>query len=228
MKRTTFTLFCKPGLAAPELDAAARAFRRFAAYGAEYDVRMIGADTVQGVRMGGQLLKALGSDGPLRLDPIAFLRSEPGTDFRQLIQERMGVIGVGLTDTQIFAINDDVEQEQAMGMARYQRGALVTVSGLRKAFDFDSRNWSYGRDQDIAMQALELGICHKVGHILVESYGRSGDSPAEETHCPYRQCLMQENSGLRDFVERIVRRDLGFCRECMERMMMELGLLRSA
>ncbi len=225
MKGPMFRILCGPGLAHLEMAAASRAMDRFARYKVRYDVRAIDEETIQNVRMGGQFLDALRSNGPLRLDSTGFLRVVPGKEFRQFIAERLGAIGIGLTDEQAFVIKNGTEQQEVLGTSRFQRGAIVTVSGLRRAFDFNSRTMRYEKDEQTALLAVELAVLHEAGHVLIESHGPGVDSPKEQGHCPYRSCLMQENSGLDDFIERIVKAGLGFCRECTQRIETELGLL---
>jgi predicted Zn-dependent protease len=218
----------KPTLSPAEFDATARALNRFMGGSVEYDVRHASDPrAAENVRMGGQLLRALRSEGPLRIDTTGFLMPELGTPLDQLRREGRGAIGIGLTNEPLFAARNGVEQEE-LGVGLYRRGAIVSVAGLRRRFGFDRRTGRCERDADVAMRALELAVCHELGHVLIESYGRSGKNPVEEAHCPYSSCLMQENSGLGDFVERIVRRGFGFCRECTQRIGMELGLLRPA
>jgi predicted Zn-dependent protease len=113
-----------------------------------------------------------------------------------------------------------------IGAGRYRGGAFVTVSGLREFFGFRPDTGEYAMHQKSAIDAVELAVCHEVGHVLIESYGRSMENLREEWHCNHPQCLMQETSDIAHFVEHAVKARLNFCKECARRIRMEVETLR--
>ncbi len=231
MTEVMFSLIHRPGLSAAEIAAASRGLDRFRAFDIRYDVRPISDEAVKGVRMGGQLLNALGTKGPLHMRFDSFLVPRLGPEYFDIMKaSRQGslVIGIGLSDEPIFLCVDspkDKTEERVIGANRYRGGALVTVSGLRGAFGFDTVRGEYTKHPETAMRALEIAVCHEAGHVLIESYGRNAKTLEDEWHCDHPDCLMQAAPGIDHFVRQIINVRLGFCRECIRLIQNEIGLL---
>ncbi len=225
MKGPMFSVLSKPSIAPTEIYAARRAMNSLAKYNVQFDVRLIGEGAVEKMKMGAQLLKALTTRGPLHLDSSVFLMADVPD---QSLWDSVGSIGIGLTEERVFVSTNvglDAREHEVMDASRYRRGSLVSVSGLRKAFGFDTETGRY-KDEQAVMRAMELAVLRAAGHVLIEADGLNARGSMGERHCPNSSCLLQESSGLEDFLGRIVNAGFRFCRACEYRIRAGLRDLR--
>ncbi len=234
-RQPSFRLIYGRSLACEEIEAAGRGLGSFSRYGLLFDRMELSREALKGVRRKEDIRMAVSSERPILLDDNWFLRMSFFEAGRIMLGMEEGRIGIGLTAQPLEAPGYP-QKRRMVGVSRFDSGAVVSVARMR---EFYGPGGAY-RDGKAGVypEAVRYAVMHEMGHILIER-GRGGDwaldAESEEggkarseakSHCPDKDCIMQENENVHDFVERFVRRGLGFCADCSARISSRLCSLR--
>jgi hypothetical protein len=221
-----FRILYNSSITGDEALAASRGLEPFSGFGIMHDRMEISREALRGVRRKDDMLMAVGSRSPILIDE-GFFRMTFIEAGKILLGREEGAIGVGLT-SQPLSVSAFPRPRRLTGTSRFDSGAIVSVARMRELYGACG---GY-RGRQAYPEAITYAVMHEAGHILIDRRSGSGSGPdrasGEEdgSHCPRKDCIMQENEDIRDFLERFVGGGLGFCGDCWSRISARLNELR--
>ncbi len=202
MKDIRIRLLYPSSVRQEEVRAALRGMEKFRECGVGHDCAGLGDDdrkALRGVRNGSSVKSILESP-----EPVVRYADLLG-DISELFVSK-DTLPLGLTPSPMSELvggEFSTRLERRVGLSRECMGALVSLSHSRgMEGGMPSAPYRDGRDPGLALKSIELAVRHELGHL----FGRR--------HCRNESCVMQENRDFADFIERFVRKNLDFCRDC--------------
>lgn len=194
-----------------EVQAVARGVKRFERFGVLCETREASHKAVRDVKRGGLVHRAVTSETAVTVNPM-----DLQTDALRYILHEKVALGLGVTPVQLFGLNDsplegasDLPTREALiGVGKFDASAILSLFRFRQAMP----------DEQLRLAAIELAAVHETGHLFIDSKG---------VHCQNDSCVMQENRGLLDFLERFVKPQLDFCRECAGKISVRVSIALS-
>ncbi|MEW6036553.1 MAG: hypothetical protein AB1529_08130 [Candidatus Micrarchaeota archaeon] len=202
MKDVRIRLLYPSSVRPEEVRAAMRGMDRFRDFGALHDCAELGRGdraALRGVRNGSSIKSILASPAPV----VRY--ADLLGDISELFVSKE-ILALGLTPSPMSEFVGEefsTRLERRVGVSRECVGAVVSLSQAR-AMEGGMQAAPYRNlsDPGLALRSVELAVRHELGHV----FGKR--------HCRNEGCLMQENRDFPDFIERFVRKNLDFCRDC--------------